>query len=281
MMTRIIKKSGIALLLLAAGSFVLSSCYDKYDPSSYAPEFSIGGYTSASEIASDALVGYWPFNGNLTDSVSGTTGENTGTTFTNGFLGQALQGAMNSYVLTDPSSTITSMKSFTISFWVNTPPPSTGIIGLFSLSNTANFWGNVEMFFENGSDNSNGKLRTHVFNGTADKTFASDGVLNLFDKWVQITVTYDGATSTYNLYVNGSTVSTITMDGTGNLMVTNPGKIVFGTVQFMTDPSQTSATDMQPWASYLTGAIDEVRIYNKALSPDDVNALVVLQGKGK
>ena len=174
-------------------------------------------------------------------------------------MGQALQGAMDSYVLTDPSSAIKAMKSFTISFWVNTPPPSTGIIGLFSLSNTANFWGNLEMFFENGSDNSNGKLRTHVFNGTDDKTFASDGVQNLFDKWIQITVTYDGATSTYNLYVNGSVVSNITMDGTGDLMVTDPGKIVFGTVQFMTDPSQTSATGMQSWASYLTGALDEVR----------------------
>jgi hypothetical protein len=56
---------------------------------------------------------------------------------------------------------------------------------------------------------------------------------------------------------------------------------VLGCVQFQTNPSLTSATGSQDWASYLTGSMDELRIYNAALTPAEVNALVVLQGKGK
>jgi hypothetical protein len=203
-----------------------------------------------------------------------------GTTFINGFKGEAFKGALNSYVTADVPTEMLSMTSFTVSLWVNTPPPSTGIIGLFSLSRTDGFWGNIEMFFENGSSNTDGKFRTHIFNGTNDKEFASNGIQNLFDKWVHIAVTYDGATSTYKLYANGSVVTTLDGAGFGNLVVTNPGKLVFGTAQFMTNPS-IGCCGPQGWASYLTGTMDEVRIYNKALTDVEVNALVVLQGKGK
>jgi hypothetical protein len=51
-------------------------------------------------------------------------------------------------------------------------------------------------------------------------------------------------------------------------------------VQFQTDPS-IGCCGKQDWASYLTGVIDEVRIYNVALTTEEINALVVLQGKGK
>lgn len=258
-----------------------SSCYKTFDPKTYAPPFTISGFTGSDEIAKENLIAYWAFDGNLMDSVSGTAGENTGTSFTNGFKGQALQGALNSYVLTDPSPAVTGLSSMTLSLWVNTPPPSAGIIDIFSLTKTDGFWGNIELFFENGSDNTNGKFRTHLFNGTADMTFASDGVVNMFDKWVNITISYDGTSSTYKLYVNGSAVSTLTSAGFGPLKMTNPGKIVFGTPPFMTTPSQTSATGAQSWASFLTGQLDEVRIYNKVLTPTEINALVVLQGKGK
>lgn len=261
-------------------SLLLASCYEKFDPESYAPDFEIAGFTAADEIAPSNLAGYWSFDGNYIESKSNDAADGVGTTFTAGFKGQAFKGALNSYVTADAPTEMINMTSFTVSFWVNTPPPSTGIIGLFSLSKTDGFWGNIELFFENGSSNDNGRFRAHIFNGTNDKEFASNGIPNLFDRWVHITVTYDGATSTYKLYANGSVVSTVDGNGFGNLDVANPGKIVFGTAQFMTDPS-IGCCGSQPWASYLTGTMDEVRIYNKALTAVEVSALVVLQGKGK
>jgi hypothetical protein len=242
----------------------------------------IGGYTSVKQIATTNLVGYWSFNGNLVDSVSGTAGTATGSTFTKGFEGQALQGVLNGYVLATPSTAIKSLQSFTSTLWINTPPPSTGIIGFLSLANTVNFWGNIDMFFENGSVNTNGKVRIHITQGTNDYTYAVDNVQNLFGNWVNIAFSYDAATSKCTLYVNGSSVSSGTIGGlTGPLNFTSVGKLVFGCVQFQTTPSQTTSTGSQGWASYLTGTLDEVRIYNKALAPTDISAIVALEGKGK
>jgi hypothetical protein len=277
-MTHSIKKYSLMAGMMT--SLLLASCYEKYDPDTYAPDFEISGYSAADEIAPTNLAGYWAFDGDYVESKNSDAGEGVGTTFAAGFKGQCFKGALNSYVTADAPAEMLSMTSFTVSFWVNTPPPSTGIIGLFSLSKTDGFWGNIEMFFENGSSNSDGRFRTHVFNGTNDKEFPSNGIPNLFDKWVHITVTYDGATSIYKLYANGSLASTVDGAGFGGLDVTNPGKLVFGTAQFMTDPS-IGCCGQQGWASYLTGNMDEVRIYNKALTATEVSALVILQGKGK
>lgn len=267
-------------MVMAAG-LLLTSCYKKFDPASYAPKLEIGGFTSSSEVASANLVGYWAFDGSLIDSVSGTAGVNTGTSFGPGYKGQAMQGALNSYVLATPSAAITGMKSFTLTYWVKSPAPSVGIIGMVSLSNTQTFWGNIETFFENGSTATNGKFRVHIQNGAVDTWVSKDGLINLFDTWVAIAVSYDQATSTFKLYTNGALAYTNTVAGFGPLNFTNTGKLVFGTVQFMTKPSQTSGATAQDWASYLTGLLDEVRIYNKALSDTEISSLVLLQGRGK
>ncbi|MCC7402287.1 MAG: LamG domain-containing protein [Chitinophagaceae bacterium] len=259
-----------------------SSCYKKFDTKSYQPPFTINGYTSVAEIGQGSLVGYWSFDGSYLDSVSNTAGTGVGTSFTPGFKGQALQGALNSYVLTSPGNALKNLQSFTITEWVNTPPPSTGIIGLFTLSNTTNFWGNIEIFFENGSSNTNGKVRVHVRDNNTDNTYAVDGIPNLFNTWVNIAVSYDATSSTFRLFVNGTQVNSGQVLGvSGSLSFTDVGNIVFGCTQFQTTPSQTSATGAQPWASFLTGQLDEVRIYNKALAESALQALIVLQGKGK
>ncbi|MBU1822226.1 MAG: LamG domain-containing protein, partial [Bacteroidetes bacterium] len=93
-------------------------------------------------------------------------------------------------------------------------------------------------------------------------------------------LTYDAPTSTFALYVNGTLSTTSQVAGFGNINWQNPGKMVFGTVQFQTTPSLTSSATSQPWASYLTGLLDEVRMYNVALKPNEVDALVKLEARG-
>lgn len=276
------KKITYKLVAVSALVLGLSACQKKFDPSTYAPPLSIGGYTSSKEIATANLVAYYGFNGNAVDSVSNTTGTATGIGYTAGIKGQALQGATNGYIVGTPPTSVTGLTSFTVTEWFKTPPPSTGVIGLFSLANTTNFWGNIEFFIENGSTNDAGKLRIHVFNGTDDRTLEINNAVNLFDKWNSMAVTYDQANSTVSVYLNGSLLKAGTLSGlAGPLALKNVGKFVFGTVQFMTSPSQTSSHGAEPWASFLTGQLDEVRVYNKALSAADISALVKLEGRGK
>jgi hypothetical protein len=77
-------------------------------------------------------------------------------------------------------------------------------------------------------------------------------------------------------------VATLASPGLGNIVFpATATKIVFGTEQFQCSPSLGTAGGSQSWASYLTGQMDEVRIYNKALSASELQALIVLEGKGK
>jgi hypothetical protein len=274
-----------ASLVGVAVSFTLSSCQKGFDPKTYAPTKpppSFGGYSSSSDINPESLVAYYPFSNSLTDSISQSTGVATGTSFGTGVVGQGFQGASNSYAVCTTPAGLKTLTSFTASIWINTPPPSTGIIGFFSLANTANFWGNLDMFFENGSDNTNGKVRIHMAQNGSDNTYSVDNVAGLFNKWVNITFTYSQADGKCTLYVNGASVSSGKAGSlTGPLAFTNVGNVVLGCVQFQTTPSQTTGSGKQDWASYLTGQLDQIRIYNKVLSATKVDALYKLQQLGR
>jgi hypothetical protein len=288
-MTSITKKIFSLAFIAIAGSTVLS-CYEKFDPESYNPPFTISGFTSVDEIAPGNLVGYWSFDGTLADAVSNDEASNSGASFVNGFKGQALDFdvANKSYATFDPSTEITGMGSFTISFWVNptfidadASGSIDGIIGFVNLSKPDGFWGNIDWFIENGSNPSSAKIVAHITNSTGETWMNVSNDPGLFDAWSSHTLTYDEGTSTFKYYINGGLKTTATASGwTGPITFVNSGPLVFGTVQFQTDPS-IGCCGNQGWASYLTGSMDEIRIYDKALTAEEINAMVVLQGKGK
>src|SRR5439155_6502492 len=93
----------------------------------------------------------------------------------------------------------------------------------------------------------------------ADISVAGASVLPL-NAWSHLAATYDGAA--LRLYVNGSEVGSTPLTGD----VTNaPGKLTIG------------GNDV--WGEFFTGLIDEVRVYNNALSPaqiqDDMNTPIL------
>ncbi len=268
------------MILLAAVGVVFSSCYKKFDAGSYAPAFTISGYTSSSAIAPSNLVGYWAFEGSYVDSVSSIAATGVGTTFVNGFKGKAMQGADKGYVICDVPSAIANLHSFTISYWINTPLNTSGIVGTVNVSRTDDFWGNLDMFYENGGTATSTVFKSHI-NNNGNGAWVVNTINNPWNTWMNVTLTYDQATSTFTTYINGSSVGSTTQAGFGSLTFQNATKLIFGTVQFQTTPSLGTAGGSQGWASYLTGSMDEIRIYNKALSTTEIGALVVLQGKGK
>ena len=241
----------------------------------------VSGYSASSQVAAANVVGYWAFDGSLIDSVSGQSGTSVGTTFGTGTKKQSLQTGTNGYVLFNPGASITGVSSYTISYWVNAPLNSNGIAGTVNLSHNSNFWGNIDQFFENGGTANSAKFRVHVTNGNGKEHWiAKDGIPDVFGKWTHLATSFDGATKTFKFYVNGVQSVSATDAAFGDLQFTNSGKLVFGTVQFMTVPSLTSSHGAEPWANYLNGQMDEVRFFNKALTNDEVLALYALQSKG-
>ena len=183
--------------MAVAGTVVLglSSCYKKFDPKSYQPAFTFNGYTSVAEIGAGSLVGYWAFDGSYIDSISKTAATGVGTSFTGGFKGQAFQGADKAYVISDLPSAIKNLKSFTIDYWIKSPQNTTGILAPIVISKDNDFWGALDMFYENGSTANTGNLKVH-FNGQSEVWFTNGNITNPWDKWVNIALTYDAARST-------------------------------------------------------------------------------------
>src|ERR1700753_3230224 len=196
-----------AFTCLAGATLVTSSCIKKapdYAPTKPLPTF--GGYSSSHDMEPTHLLAYWNFNGNLTDSISKATGVPTKTGFSSGVKEQAFQGAANGYAVCNTPAGLGSLKSCTISAWINTPPPSTGLLDYFTLANTNAFWGNIEMFFDNGSTNADAHVRIHLGQNGNDNTFQAD-VPSLFGTWVSVSFSCDesGACA---YYVNGRSAAT-------------------------------------------------------------------------
>lgn len=268
------------ILSAAALSIALSSCTKKFDPSSYAPPLNIGGYSSTKEVASANLVAHWAFDGNLIDSVSKISGIATNTSFSMGTKGSALQGSPTGYVVSDTPEEVQKLTSFTTTLWFNTDL-NTGATGLIDIANSAAGWGNMVIYLENNGDATNSLIQFRVNNNgvlTASENYVIPGI---WKKWTHLALSYDQVTSTFVIYINGGKVKALTVPNNGPLAFQNATKMVFGTLQFQTTPSLTTAGGKETWATGLTGRLDEVRIYNKALTADEISAIAKLESKGK
>lgn len=276
------------MLTLSFTGLFLTSCYKQFDPKSYQPAFTINGFTAVDQIKSANLVAYWAFQGSLIDSVSSTAGSSSGTSFVNGFIGQglSLNVTNSSYGMFDPTTAIKNLQSFTISFWINPTFVSAngtsidGILGMFTIANLNDFWGYLDWFVENGSNPTAATIKVHLRGSpSSDNWFVKSNVTGLFGKWSNQTITFDQSDTTLTYYMNGTVLGSVKMPWGGPVDFTGIGPMIFGTEQFQVTPSLGTAGGSQPWASFVTGTMDEIRIYNAVLTPAEINALVVLQGK--
>ncbi len=188
--------------------------------------------------AASAVVAHWDLDGNANDS-SGNANDLTlhnDPPYTAGRIGQALElNGTDQYASRD-SSTIPN-SSFSISVWA-------------SLHSMDSRW--TDFFRRDGSwalqADSHGRLSLEI-TGIHD---AVSTVALPLDTWVHLTVTYD--TGTVRYYKDGVLVDTRT-----EVPEPEPGT---GALYFGGYP---------PWSTYLDGAIDQVKIWNRALSAEEVH----------
>ena len=226
--------------------------------------------TANTTALSNGLVGYWTFDGPSlnwkTNTVSDVSGNgNTGalvslgttTAPVVGKIAQALKFNGSSQYLAIPNSSSLTPATFTASSWIyvtggeNTYRDivSKGGSGTqswaFQINTTTN---NTECWVS-----ANGSTLVSAF-GTTQFTAASGN----FNKWFHITCTYDG--STVRVYVNGVQQGTASVSGT-----------IFSSTNTITIGRWSGAS-----TDFFRGSIDDVRIYNRALSAQEVALLYAL-----
>jgi hypothetical protein len=205
----------------------------------------------------DGLIAYYPFNGNANDeSGNGNNGTNNGATMVVDRFGNASKAygfnGSNAYIDLPESQSLTSFTDqLTISGWVymNAYPNSGWATPVVCSGNQNDY------FFGIYSD---GRLYAHLYLSTGTNGMDGINVVPL-NQWTQVTMTYDGVSLKY--YVNGILDKTKAVAGTigGSPQAEN---IAIGAYLYNGN-----------FTSYFNGSMDDIRIYNRALSNVEVSLL--------
>lgn len=200
-------------------------------------------------------------------------------TFVTGKNGKAYQGSEDSYILIKPNpaaypgdislrDTIANLGSFTVAFWMKTAQPEKAT-GIFSISNTKKFWGNLDIFMEKSTDNE-AFFKMHLYNGVTEKWVSDIKIANAIGDWVHLTFRYSAETKKLSVFKDGEPVINKDFTGFGKIAYDDMGDLVVGTLQFQTNPSLTSGAKAQTWAANYKGLLDDFLFYNKALDDAEI-----------
>ncbi len=239
---------------------------------SSAPNFRSQVNAPQTNTLTSGLVGYWSFDGStlLTGAVLDSSGNNntgylmgghsTSTQRLPGVIGQALNFDGNDLVSISDSATLTWTNKMSASFWMKT---STVAAGYYVLVAKWQADTNNEFFWQLNAD----ELHFYVENSCTDNggsSYTTTDAANLtVNTWYHVVGVYDGTQGTSNdrikIYVNGAhSVSTQAGDLPTSMPNCNSNVTIGGDTSY---------------SRYFKGQIDEVRIYNRALSAAEVYEL--------
>lgn len=214
---------------------------------------------SAQSFLTNGLVAYYPFNGNGNDA-SG-HGNNLTVVGTGGFVSGNLGGAINfdgktNYCYT--ASRLVSSNPFTWSCWVKITSKTNPFICFMEQTTTSS---QVSPFLS-CSINTNTSTLTYslyTYSGTAQNLTSTTNNLNT-NQWVQLVGVSD-ASGIKSIYVNGL------LEGTSSAQLFGQTLNHFSLGTFYGSPQY-------PYQ------LDEVRVYNRALSSSEVAQLYSIESSG-
>jgi len=284
--------------LILAGIFLfsaaLTSCKKSSTPDVPLPN--IGGYPSSDSVASSNLVAYWNFDGNQNEIKSGTAATSSANaTYTPGIEGQAIK-LDSGYVFYNSIPSLNGMTSFTVSAWVQVRN-NYDTLGnaftsmIFQLSKPTSTFGDINLGLETSwKPAANDTLVVHGWytdpsNGLQDNRNDPFGnppvgvVLDTTGKWINVMMTVDNNNPVNCLiYANGVNIGAYSNRGTNVYTPSTPSSVIIGG-WLNNVPGQPHTSDTWPHA--FVGSIDQVRVYNKVLSSDEISALYQLEKAGR
>ena len=197
-------------------------------------------------VPASGLVGYWAGDGNANDSSSSANNGSFAGTYGTGIVGQAFLVSTGTYVTISDIPAYGFSTEFSVGFWYY--GNSSGVfLGQDNGSGAQNKW-----FVDYGYVNP-GKFEIHL-NGPTSTTIASDAVTPASNSWHQFSLVKAGAN--YSFYFDGNAIGTQSNPGTF------PDPIAPVTIGFA-----------EPAVGVFSGLIDEVVLYNRALSVSEVQQL--------
>jgi parallel beta-helix repeat protein len=215
-------------------------------------------YTTTVEVTSTTgLVAYFPFDEGSGTTVHSTVGGLTGTISnaswsTNGKYGDALSfNGTNSWVTVADSNALDLTTGMTLEAWVQ-PVVINGWECVILKEDTTDLA--YALYADDNGDDIGGLRVPSVSIREGSTTYEAHGASQVsLNTWTHLAATYDGSVIRY--YVNGTLTNSVNQAGAIN---TTTGVLRFGGDSL--------------WGEYFNGLIDEVRIYNRALSASEIQA---------
>ena len=246
-------------------------------------EGTVDGYKSSDEVYPDNLIAYWSFDDTKNELKSGTapTTSANDTYVTGGVRGKALNLAAGYlYFPTQFQAFKTAaLKSFTISTWVKILNNGSKRTMLFQLARPGMFNGNINFALNTQSfpATTTNTLRIQptfmtVGGGTQDNINNNLSPAIGMDKWTHILLTYETTTGVFDIWADGVKVGGFPNRGVGNNLFNayEPSEVIIGS-NYNGIPGKTVSTDVS--FAPMTGQVDEIRIYNRALPDAQIKSL--------
>jgi Concanavalin A-like lectin/glucanases superfamily len=285
-------KSKISSFLFAVGItgslvFGFSSCSDEEEKLP-----AIGGFNNSDEVAASNLVAHWAFEGDGKEKKSSSAPTTSvGATFIAGAKGKAVD-FKSGYLAYGEIAALNSLPNMTVSTWAKFDNNGTHPTCFFTMTRPNEWAGNINLMSETGWKKAGndtlvvkGLVVTKVANNPSfqdSRNEPSKGGVQVpkgVNMWHQLVMTWDGATSNYKIYVDGVKVNNPEWEQrgtTGPLSFFTPTKPVIGA--WGTNlPGGTA----EAWQVPMTGSVDELRVFNKALTDAEISALYQLEKAGR
>jgi Concanavalin A-like lectin/glucanases superfamily len=282
--------------LLLKGAFILSIAFVSCKKNSDVPLPLIGGYSTSDSVAASSLVAYWNFDGNQNEIKSGTAVTSTSrVTYTTGIKGQAVK-LDSGFLFYNSIPALNGITTFSVSAWVQVRN-NFDTLGhaftsmIFQTSKPGSTFGNVNLGLETSWKPAiNDTLVVHGWYtdpGTGLQDNRNDpfgnprvGVLkDTSGHWINVMMTVDNSNPVnFLVYANGVNIGAYNSRGTNIYTPLTPSSVIIGG-WLNNVPGQPHTSDT--WPHGFVGSIDQVRVYKKALSPNEVSALYQLELAGR
>ena len=262
-----------------------------------------GGFTNSSQVASSNLLAQWSFDGTNNETKSSAApGVVTNASFITGIKGQALH-LSSGYLLYPTIAALSSkdaLASCSVSMWINDVANNGSTFSEFftlarDTTKETDWLSIINMGIETGRKPSD-PIDFHTWVGSYPSgarkggdninNFGTAGVdyqvVQGINKWTHYVMRYDAATENIDLFADNIRVSNNNFrhrGGLGPIVMPTPTQVVIG--GFSNASTRFSKSPTLNFHGLLNGSIDELRVYNKALTDVEISALYQLERQGR